>query len=77
MNDRQIDQLIQFYEMVQELIVEIAEGSTTSPKILTKLATLTDGWIAEYGGMNSNTPSHIIEKRLEQLCGVGGFHCPP
>ncbi len=42
MNDRQIDQMIQFYEIVQELIVEIAEGPTTSPKILTKLATLTD-----------------------------------
>lgn len=58
--------------MLEKQLVEIAEDPNTSPKTLTKLATLTDGLIVECVAMHPNTPSHIIEKRLKRLSGVRG-----
>ena len=73
MNEMQLDKLIQLYEMLEELLVDVAEDQATPAKTLVKLAALTEGGIVEAVHMHPNTPSRIIEKRLAISFGVGGF----
>src|SRR5438093_475600 len=72
MKTQPVRKLLATYEKLIDQLERLARNPRTSPRVLEKLASLTDSQVTASVMLNSNTPSHILEKELRLRSGVGG-----
>ncbi len=71
MKKRELNRLMKDYDLILKQLIAIAASTDTDSEILEALASLTDEQILTAVDLNPNTPSKLLERRLNLFNGNG------